>query len=820
MNDFVFGLRILRGQRAYAALTVITIAIGIAVSTTLFSVANGVLRTPLPFAESERLVEVTEWRGGRQARIPATILNGTYLAWRESPAALESIGAWGTNVVTVTGRGDASRVDIATTTPSLFEVLKATPLLGRAFTEHEGEAGQAPVAILSHGYWQQQLGGATNAIGQTVEINGTPTAIVGIMPAEFAFPSRDIKLWLPRSIPAVDDGKGNKRGTIIRAWARLRPGATAAQAAAEGTARANAATDAGPVAMALFGARGPIQVTAVAAREALTADVRPAILIMLAAAVLLFATAVANVANLQAARSTARHRELTIRSAIGASTSHLARQLLIENAILGMLGGVSGLLLTAGLHRVLPFLVPTGFPRVDAIAVDGPVLLFALVLTLVTSLACGVLPLLQLRRLDLVRALAEGGLASSGPGKGSRVAFTRELIVASQVAVTCVLLVGATVLVRSFLAQARADRGYDPSNVLTANLPLPRGYTVERKAQLRDQLLQRLKARPGVTHVAASTALPLASAGGFASFTFQSPFRTGAEIEVQTIRRFITPDYFGALGIRVVAGRPLTDADTAVTPPAVVVNRSFVKQYLDDVPLARAVGQSLGMNATRESKVQAPTQIVGIVDDVKQDAADGPPQPEMFVSVAQLPTLNFEGWYLVVRTEGDPAGYVDSLRALVREQDPAIALDSVMTMDQRVGASLSKPRSYATLLGGFALFALLIAGTGLFAVLSYTVTQRSRELAVRSSLGATRGNIVGLVFKQMAATTGGGLVIGLASAWMLSTSLAPFVYGGSSSRDWMSFAAGPAILLIAGVLACAVPARRVARTDPIQVLRQ
>jgi putative ABC transport system permease protein len=819
MNDFVFGLRNLRTHRAYAALTIITIAIGIAVSTTLFSVANGVLLKPLPFAESERLVELTEFRGGRQARIPATILNGTYLAWREAPAALEEIGAWGTNVVTVTGRGDATRVEVATMTPSLLAVLKVTPLLGRAFTEHEGEAGQAPVAIVSHGYWQQQLGGTSGAIGQTVEINGTATAIVGVMPAAFAFPNRDIRIWLPRSIPTVDDGKGNKRGTIIRAWARLRPGVTAAQAAAEGTARANAATDAGPVAMALFGARGPIHVTAVPARDAVTADIRPAILIMLAAAVLLFATAVANVANLQAARATARHRELTIRSAIGASTLRLARQLLIENAILGMLGGLAGLLFAAGLHRALPFLVPSGFPRVDAIAVDAPVLLFALVLTVITSLACGVLPLLQLRRLDLVRALAEGGLASSGPGKGGRVALTRELIVASQVAVTCVLLVGATVLMRSYLAQAGADRGYDPSNVLTANLPLPRGYSVERKAQLRDQLLDRLKSRPGVTHVAASTALPLASAGGFASFTFQSPFRSGAEIEVQTIRRFVTPGYFGALGIRVVAGRPLTEADSAVTPPAVVVNRSFVQQYLDDVPLDRALGQSLGMNATRESKVQAPTQIVGIVDDVKQDGADGPPQPEMFVSVAQLPGLNFEGWYLVVRTEDDPAAYVDSLRQLVREQDPAIAIDSVLTMDQRVGASLSKPRSYATLLGGFALFALLIAGTGLFAVLSYTVAQRSRELAVRSSLGATRGNIVGLVFRQMAMTTGGGLAIGLAAAWFLSTTLAPFVYG-VRPRDWMSFTASAAVLLLVGGLACVVPARRVAQTDPIQVLRE
>jgi len=436
----------------------------------------------------------------------------------------------------------------------------------------------------------------------------------------------------------------------------------------------------------------------------------------------------------------------------------LARQLLTENAILGALGGVAGVLLAAVLHRALPSLLPVGFPRVAAIAVDGPVLLVAPVLTVATSLACGILPLLQLRRLELVRALAEGGLASSGPGRCGRIAFTREIIVASQVAATCVLLVGTTVLVRSFLAHANADRGYDPSNLLTANLPFPRGYTVERKTPAARTTART--ARGAVRRHPCRREHGVA-AGGFSSFTFQSPFRPGTEIEVQTIRRVVTPDYFGALGIRVVAGRPLTDDDSVATPPAVVVNRSFVKQYLDDVSLGRAVGQSLGMNAMHEAKVQVPTQIVGIVDDLKQDGRDGPPQPEMFVSAAQLPGLNFEGWYLVVRTDGDPAAFVESLRALVREQDPALAIDSVLTMDQRVGASLSKPRSYTVLLGGFAAFALLIAGTGLFAVLSYTVTQRSRELAVRSSLGATRGNIVALVLRQMARTTGSGLAVGL-----------------------------------------------------------
>lgn len=324
--------------------------------------------------------------------------------------------------------------------------------------------------------------------------------------------------------------------------------------------------------------------------------------------------------------------------------------------------------------------------------------------------------------------------------------------------------------------------------------------------------------RPGVSHAAVGAALPLVSAGGFVTFKFQSPFRSGPEVEVESIRRVVSPSYFGALGLRVAAGRPLTEADNASVPPAVVVNRSFVRNYLDDVPIERAVSQSLGLNAVRGTKVEAPAQIVGVVDDIQQAGAEGPPQPEMFVSSAQLPGMNFEEWFIVLRTNDDPSAHVAGLRAFVREQDPSLAIDAVMTMDQRIAASVSRPRTYAALLGGFALFALLIAGTGLFGVLSHSVTLRSREIAVRTALGATRGAVVRTVLAQMALAMAGGVTIGLLLALALSANFAQFVYG-VSTRDWVSFAAGPVLLLVAGSLACIVPARRVANTDPLQVLR-
>jgi predicted permease len=456
---------------------------------------------------------------------------------------------------------------------------------------------------------------------------------------------------------------------------------------------------------------------------------------------------------------------------------------------------------------------------VDAIAIDARVLAFALGLSAFTSVAAGMLPMWQVRRLDLVRALSEGSLASAGAGRG-RMALTRLVVVGSQVAVTSMLVIGATLLTRSFVSRVSADRGYDPANVLTAAVPFPGGRTFEWRQQARARIIERLKAHPGITHAAFSTGVPLMSAGGFTSFNFPSPLREGVNVEVESIRRLVTPDYFGALGVRVRAGRPITATDTLGAPTAVVVNRSFVQKYLDDVPVERAVGLSLGAKAIGGVTHQGGATIVGVVDDLRQDAVEGPPQPEMFVALAQLNESNQgSSSIVIVRTVDDPASYVAALRAVVRQEDPAIALDAVMTMDQRVGESLSRPRTYAVLLGGFAMFALVIAGAGLFGVLSHSVSQRARELAVRTALGATRTAVVGVALKQMGIAMIAGLAIGVALSAGLSNQLAPFVYG-VSTRDWLSFGIAPLVLMVAGALACIVPARRVARTDPIQVLRE
>lgn len=819
LADAAYAWRLLRARPGHGVVTILTIALGVGAVTTLFSVANGVLLRPLPWASGDGLVQIVESRGGREGRVPGTVMNGSFLAWAEAPQTIAAMAAWTDGTLTLNGAGDAVRVPVTNVSHGMFELLGAQPLRGRVFAPEEGRDGNWRFAILSQGLWEQRFGAREDLIGQTIVLDGMPCTVVGIMPRSFRFPTAATQMWFPMSVSAVDGPNGLKRGQIFRALARLKPGVTTAQAAAEGTARATTAPDAGPVAMALFGAGTPIQIRVTDVNEAATAEVRPAIIILLIASVLLFASAIGNVANMQVARATVRQRELTIRAALGAGIGRLSRQLLIENTLIGVSGAALGLTLTIALHRVLPSILPAGFPRADAIAIDGRVLIVAVVLSVIASLAAGVLPILFARRLDLARAMSEGSLGSAGAGRG-RLATTRLLIAGSQVAVTSVLIIGGVLLTRSFMATMNADRGYDPTNVLTATVPFPGGYSFDRRQQARARIVERLEARPGITHAAFSTGVPLMSAGGYTSFTLRSPFGSG-ELQAESIRRLVTPGYFGALGVRIRAGRPITGTDVAGSPTAVVVNRSFVRRYLDDVPIERAIGASLGSHAVSGTAYSGDATVVGVTDDLRQGAIDAPDQPEMFVALAQMTEASQQGAssIVVVRTAGDPAAYVETLRTVMREEDPGIALDAVMSMDQRVGQSVSRPKVYAVLLAGFALAALLIAGAGLYGVLSHCVAQRSRELAVRSALGASRVAVVRVALSQISMSLIAGLAAGVGIAVALAGNLAPFLYGVPVT-DWISFAAGPLFLLVAGTLACAVPARRVARTDPIQVLRE
>jgi putative ABC transport system permease protein len=829
LHDVRYAWRLLCRQPAYGALVIATMALGIAATTVLGSVAYGVLLKPLPWADAPRLVRLYETRQGSTKRFGPMMTNGTYLAWQKSARTLDAMAAWTTDTVAQADRPAATRITICRITPSLLPMLQASPALGRGFTAEDGSRGHSPVAILSYGLWQQQFGGRPDAIGSRIRFDTTTYTVVGVMPASFEFPTRDIRAWVPFSIvPEIWMAGPNKAGIqimIFEALGRLKPGVTPAQAAVEGSAVARGAMSNGgierTIAIAVFGSDGAIQITAVPLLQALTADVRPAILILLAAVAMLLTIATANVAGLQLARATARRREFAVRSALGAGRGRLVSQALAENVLLGLMGGAAGFALALFLHRALPSILPANFPRVDDIAGSAGASIFqlgplAMVISLLAGMGAGLLPALHIARFDLVPALAEDSLAPAGGGTRTRTARARATVMVMQVAMACVLLLGALLLTRSFVDMTNADIGYNPSNLLTAHLVLPDSrFTPERRYTLLNDVVQRLASMPHVTHAAFSNTMPFG--GGNHMTFFDLRRRDGSTIEVQTGIEYVSPDFFSALDQRVVEGRAFTTADRSSGPLVAIVNEAFSRRYLD----GKALGWTLAIPAKNAMSVRT---IVGIVEDTVRSGVTDAPQPEVYYTASGLSDRasglhgNDTDMFLVVRTSSDPEALVPSLRDIVRTAAPDAPLEQVMTMNARVADSLANPRLYAALLDAFALFALLIAGVGLFGVLSYSVAQRAREIGVRTALGAQLRDIVGLVVRQSMTIAVVGLALGIVASYWVSRLLATFLYG-VTPHDVISYIAVALVLLAVAALASVVPARRAARVDPVKVLR-
>jgi len=818
-QDITYAFRLLTRQPGFALLAIVTMALGTGATTVLFSVIYGVLLKPLPWPESDRLVRVTESRQGHEPRIRGTITNATYIAWHQDPKTIEEIGGWRNTLVTaVVGRGDATRLQTTAVTSSLFRVLEARPLLGRGFIEDDAKPGgdfrSKEIAILSYGLWKEWFGGRTGAIGSAIILDGKPHTIIGVMPGDFAFPDRATRAWTAWAIPSVLTDKGERRVTLFSAIARLRPGTTPGQAAAEGTTRARSAPDPGLAAVAMFGGNGPAEISATSAVDMMTAEVRPALRVMFAAVLLLLVTATANIASWQLARATSRRREIAIRSAIGAGRARLTRQLAIESILIGVTGGFAGLVLAIALIRALPSLLPADFPRVDDIEIDTRVMLFTVAASLVAGVAFSLLPVLHARRLNVTEALSEGPAASAGGFVRTPLMRARTTIMVAQIAVACVLLIGAALLTRTFVALLNSDRGYDPRNLLTARLPLSPDDTPERRTNLLNTLTARMRASPGVVEVAFGNGLPLLSAGGFRALRMRPPINPSIEIEANAIHRMVSPGYFRALGVRLIAGRVFNDEDTTASRQVIVVNRSFAAKYLGDQPVG-AVLPDLGVCREPNNR----SEVIGVVEDMHQDSVTDAPQTEVFTPYSQVgcPTM-MSSTIIVIRSEDDPARYAPILRSALREIAPTLALESVMTMEERVMNTLAKPRLYAIVLAGFGASALLIAAVGLFGVLSYSIAQRSREIGIRTALGARPGDIVFLVFRQVAIIGACGITAGAWLAFATSHWLDSVLYG-VNPHDPLSFVVVPIVLVLVTVIASLIPARRAAELDPLQVLR-
>jgi putative ABC transport system permease protein len=811
MHDVRYAVRVVRRQPRPALLTIVTMALGIGATTALFSVTYGVLMKPLPWRHADRLVMLKETRGGNSPRFGA-FTNAAYLAWREQSNTIDNIAAWSQRMVTLSGASDPERIRVTAATATLFPVLGARPLLGTFFGEKDE---RAPVIVLSESLWRQRFGSDPGALGKVVQLDGQAYTIVGVLADDEAYPDRQSRAIVPFSVsPAVANYL-----SMFNAIAALRPRNTAAQAAAEGTARARFAADTGLTTRAVFGRNGPIEITAVPLRDAVTADVRLPLSVLLIAVGLLLVTATANVANLQLARATARSREMAIRAAIGAGGARITRQLLVETLILGLSGGLLGVALAWALHRSIPSLLPADFPRVDDLGIDVAVIAFAVIVTAGTSLAFGLLPALHLRRVNLVEALAEEGTAPSGAGIHSRTARARMVIMTAQVAIACVLLVGASLLGRSFVALLHADRGFDPADVLTARLSMPEPLypAQERRFTLIDQILTRVAAIPTVPDVAFTSELPLTRGGSTSAFTMKSPTAEEGVVSVQASPRIVSPRYFSTVRMHTMLGRTFSDGDTESSEHVVVVNQSFARRYLGNSPLGAKL--PLAGYASRDED-QIESTVIGVVDDVRYvTVQDDVSQPELFYSYRQLRRrLPVQTVTLLIRSSGDPAIVAASLRSVVRDADDRLVVDAITPLEQRLLTTLARPRLYSMLLGGFAAFAFLTAAVGLFGLISYSVSQRSRELALRTALGAGWADILQLVLRQGLVVTVAGLIAGMLAASWLARLLATQLYG-ITPHDPLTLIAVPLALLIVSAVACVIPAWRAANIDPVKVMR-
>ncbi len=617
LRDIRHSIRNLVRAPAFTTVAVVLMALGIGATTTLFNLTYGVLLKPLPWPAPDRVVRLQETRGGSPGRIPWTISNTTYHAWREQPSAIDDVGGWmrSQTMTLAVGPDAAERVRVGKVTPSLLRVLGVPPGAGRVFADEDASNRGGPtVVVIGFDFWQRRLGGDPAAIGRSLRLDDRLVTVVGVMPPGFAFPDRETEAWLPLDIPRVWAGADVIQAMIFNAAARLRPGVTPQQAASEATARGLAAPRLGSGAVALFGNDGAVAVAAVPARDALTADVRPALVVLLAAVALIFSTAIASVLVLQASRALKRRREMAIRMAIGAGAGRLARLWLVESAIIGLAGGVAGLLAAGALHRILPAVLPPDFPRLGEVRMGALAGSVAGGLTLLAVAVCGLVPMLQLRDRALASSLNADAVSDAAGAATTRATRIRRGMMVGQVAIACVLLVGTGLLVRSFAALLSADRGFDPHGVLTAHFTTAARAFASASAGL-ERAQQRLSSLAGVTDVAFGNALPFVTTGGFRGFRMPSPADPGTTVQVQTIMRTVSPEYFAAMRLRLVAGRALEAADTASSLPVVVVNRTFASRYLGSHPLGAILPVAAG---TRRAWT-----VVGVVDDLRQGGLNG-----------------------------------------------------------------------------------------------------------------------------------------------------------------------------------------------------
>lgn len=803
-QDISYGLRTIARAPQFTAVVVLTLALGIGANTAIFSVVHGVLMRPLGLADPDGLVVLRESSptlgvGAAPASLPM------FTDWREGLASVSSLAAWEWTSLTLQDPDEAVELQGILATGNYFTTLGVTAQLGRLFAEGDAAPGElGNVGVIGDGLWRRRFGADPNVLGKVLALDGRSVEIVGVMPPNHVAPSPEAEVWLPAGFDAATEPHPNYGARQLQIVARLRPGATVEGASREARIIAERVAEISPVTSQGWTAH------AVPIRENVVGSVRSALLVAFASVGVLLLIACVNIANLLLARSAAREREVAIRTALGAGRGRITRQLLTESVLLSLLGGVAGIAVAFGAHRAILALEPGVLPRVQEIRLDPAVLGFALALSALTGVVFGLVPSIQATSAHLT------GVMKRAPGRGSTGSGDdrlRRLLVAGQMALTLVLLAGAGLLSRTFIELRAVDPGFEPEGLVAARIFLddPRYRTQEERHLYYAGLLDRLSALPGVTSVGASSSLPMDPV----SVNFDLPFRTEATAGTeggdvpQADFRVVTPGYFETLGVELLEGRFFSDADGPESPPVVLVNRAMAERHWPD---RSPVGRRL------ETVFQGWQwyEIVGVVENTRYYGPDSEPRPEMYVAE---PQSTFFSMTVTARTAGDAAALVPQVRTAFRDVDPLRPPQSVFQVHDLVRASVAAERFYATLLGAFALVAMLLASAGVYGVLSYRVSQRSQEIGVRLALGAGRSRVLALIVASGMAVAGSGIALGLVGVVVTTRFLSGMLFG-VRALDPLTLGVVVLTLALAALAACLVPGYRASRLDPVRTLRQ
>ena len=813
LRDLRYALTTLKRDKAFAVAALLTLALGIGATTAVFSTVYGVLLRPLPYPEPDRLVRVYEEHPGG-VRMPGEppLSNTTMYVWQQGMQTLEGIAAYYGREYTVAASGDspdAERVHGAEAASEAFALLRATPELGRFFVAREDRPDANKVVVISDRLWRERFGARPDAIGATLTLDDQPHEIVGVARPDFRFPDRDVQLWTPYEDPTLTDPATQGGMWVAPTIGRLRPGVTLTQAEAEGTTAARSVKRPA-VADALFGVGGPVRVYVDSYSGMMTSKVRPVLLVVTVSVALVLLVACANVGNLLLSRGVARQRELAIRAAIGASAPQLRRQLLTESFVVSAGGGALGIALASALLRLAPRLAPADFPRLDDIRIDATVMTFALAASVATAFLAGLAPALRGARFELISSLrGAGDGAAAGGFRSAEARRLRDVLLVFESAMAALLLIGAALFGRSFERLTHVDPGYQPHNVLLARLYPSSRLSNEQRHQFVEGVIGQLSSGPGVMAAAAANMVPFSEVTWISTFTIPESIGEGKATHTRVRHYVVTPDYAVAIGLHLREGRFLTANDRATGRTAMVVNREFVREYLRDRGVAGTTFQG-GPHGSMQ------TEIVGVVDDVLKDGNDDRVHPEVYTLASPTDGIRDEV-DLLVRTAGNPAAAAPAVRAAVRASGPDAAVGEVMPLTRRMATAVDQPRFAVFVLTAFAALALTLAAVGLYGVLSYTVSQRRRELSVRVALGAAPGDLVRLVLREGLVLAAAGLMTGMIAAAAASRLLTGILFG-ITPLDALAFLAAPAVLLPIAIAACLPSAFRAA-ADPGLALR-